>query len=139
MTSSKLQYFGVSGATFAEPWDKITYPASGATMVAPEAEPAYERRALTTRRRFSLQSIIIATMLPLRAIDELAFQRRHDSEVVNSFVFYVEGEEPDLLESPSIVAVWPKRQTFLFRSGRPVRRLPPRLPFIPPGTIVEEE
>lgn len=139
MTASKPQCCGASGATFVESWDRITYPASGATMVAPEAEPAYERRTLVARRRVSLRSIIIATVLPLREIDEPAFQRRYDSEVVNQCVFYVEGEEPDIHESPSIVAVWPQRQTFLFRSGRPVRRLPPRLPFIPPDSIVKEE
>jgi len=132
MISSKLRFFGMSGATCAEAWDRITYTASGATMIAPETEPAYGQRTLAARRRSSLRSIIVATMLPLRAFDELAFRRRHGYDNVNSYVYFLGEEESDLLESPAIVVVWPKRQTFRFRSGRPARRLPPRLPFIPP-------
>src|SRR3990172_1299705 len=121
-----------SAAFSAEP----TEASSGATVFVPEVERQAVRPAPPSRAAGwpSLRSLFISTMMPMIPVDEILFRRRYDEDTVSSYVIYLGEETLDVLATPSIVAIWPKRSTFRFQSGRPARRLPARIPFISPSS-----
>lgn len=77
-------------------------------------------------------------MLPLAMVDEYAFQRRRLPETASAYVYFIGELDLDLIESPTIIAVLPQRQTLRFGTDRPVRRLARRTPFIPPSALLAE-
>ena len=140
MTASVFEPRTWSGATGSELGIRVTFPASGATVFLPEADTVYARPTSAGRPwRVPVRSIIIATVLPFAAVDEVVFRRRYEADSVSTHVLYLGEEALGAFESPSVLAVWPQRRTFHFRSGRPARRLPQRLPFIPTTSVVPNE
>lgn len=140
MTPRKLQSFAPSPATRGEIGERITMASSGATMVLQEDQPAYKEPTFAHRvARHYLGSVIYSAMLPLVPVDEYVFRRRYDADTARGYVYYIEESAPAVFELPSIMALWPHRQTFLFRSDVPSRRLPRRLPFIPSSVMIVDE
>ena len=131
----------LSTATSAELRAEPTTSSSGATVFVPEGEresvtPTFRGRV---ERWSPLRSLFVSTMLPMISVDEIVFRRKYDADTVSSYVIYVGEEALEALGSPSIVVVWPSRHTFRFQSGRPARRLPPRLPFISSSSLPSKE
>jgi len=139
MTSPKTEFFDFSAATRAAIAEQIPLHVSSATMVLPEAESTGVVPDITrSRARRYPGTVLYSAMLPLAVADDYAFRRRHDADTATAYVYFIGEWEPDLLESPSIIAVWPQRQTYRFSSDRPARRLPKRKPFISPSALVIE-
>lgn len=94
----------------------------------------------------SLRTILIATMLPLgyfSAQEPFVRRRWLDTETVSNRVYlagdFLGIESEYVYESPSFVAISPQRRTIRFRSGRKLRRLPPRAPFVTPSALLDDE
>ena len=77
-------------------------------------------------------------MLPLVAVDDYVFQRSRLAETASAYVYFIGELDLDLIETPTVVAVWPQRQTLRFSPNRTVRRLFKRTPFIPPSAVLTE-
>ncbi len=99
---------------------------TGAEDVLGPTRPAGTRMVV----REHLGLLMIATMVPVAALDDLLFSRRWDAATTLNYV--ISASEGDWLrdEQPDILAVEPHRTTLKFRSGRRARRLPPRMPFV---------
>jgi hypothetical protein len=133
---------GASATTGSELEVPTLFYTSGATMVGlPEGEISDEALLRLRRsKRSTWKTVAIATMLPFAQVFEpLSHWQRLDIQTTNTHVIFIGEEDAQLFESPSIVAVHPKRESLRFRPGRRVRRLSPRVPFIPTSSFVPEE
>lgn len=136
----ELEVATLSGATRGEPGREVLYTSGATRGLGQSLELRFEDRGHPGRSVPAvLRSVVVATMLPFSGIDELIVRRRFDAASVTGYVIYVGEGHERLDEAPSIVAVWPDRHTLRFRSQRPARRLPPRMPFISSTSLADDE
>ena len=135
----ELRFAELSASTRSNAGHREASYTSGATraLAGPADTLVVGARPTARHATAGWRSVVIATMLPFASIDDVIFRRRLDAATMSGYVIYL-GEEHEL-EAPSVVAVWPDRQTFRFRVRRPARRLPPRLPFIGTASSAEDE
>ena len=139
MISQQFASPDLSASTRGGLTEWISLYSSSATMALPESESAAaSAHVVTPRYRRALGSILCSAMLPLVAVDDYVFQRRRLAETVSGHVYFIGEWDLDLVESPTVAAVWPQRQTLRFSANRPVRRLSKRTPFIPASAIFTE-
>jgi hypothetical protein len=139
MISQQLESPDLSASTRGGFTAGISQHSSGATTAFSESESAVASvRVVAPRYRRNLGSILYSAILPLVAVDDYVFHRRCLAETASAYVYYIGEWEFDLIEMPTIEAVWPQRQTLRFSSSRPARRLPRRTPFIPPSVVLTE-
>lgn len=74
--------------------------------------------------------LMIATVVPFAALDDLLFRLRRETATTLSYVISASEEDWLLREQPDVLVVEPRRTTLKFRSGGRARRLPPRTPFV---------
>lgn len=130
----------LSGATRGDVGERVIPSASGATRLLREPRDVLGRIQMTGwRPRSGFKTALIATILPFAHVDEMLFRRRWEADTVSGYVVYVGAELAELVEIPSIIAVWPQRETFRFRSRRPKRRLAPREPFVSSADLLDDE
>jgi hypothetical protein len=126
-------------------WDEMlpTATSSGATTGMTELQGGVRYRPSLFRSlpgQAAFQRVVLSAILPFVSVDEQIFRPSRDAFTVGASLYYFEQGDLDTAELPSIVAVYPNRQTFRFRGDRPARRLGLRVPFLPPiKTVAEEE
>jgi hypothetical protein len=139
VTSQQFASIDLSASTRGGLTEGISLHSSGATTALSESESAAaSAHVVAPRYRRSLGSILCSAMLPLVAVDDYVFQRRRLAETASAYVYFIGEWDLDLIETPTVAAVWPQRQTLRFGTNRPVRRLSKRTPFIPPSAVFTE-
>ncbi len=139
MISRQFTSSDLSASTRGGFAEGVTLCTSGATTTLSETESAAASvRVVTPRYRRTFGSILRSAMLPLVAFDDYVLQPGRLADTASAYVYFIGEWDLDLIESPTVAAVWPQRQTLRFGSNRPVRRLSKRTPFIPPSAVFTE-